>query len=261
MIVAWGLMERITPFMLATNQSRSPKSVRRVMIEVGCGMRTVFNGREWPRLQFLELDLDHLVLDDLHGRRHFDEVAEAFADQCPAYRRLNRDPIEFHVGLVLADQGVLALRLGLLFDHRYSCAEHDGVGASPRDFDDSSVGQLGLDFGDARLDEALALFGRVIFRIFAEISMGTGFGNGLDHLRSFDFPEAIELRLERIVALFCNRCRHSPVIPLAERSKGVESVHCCYDPQWYSCKERMVNSFLRTASIPMTAARAPRMVV
>src|SRR4030095_6528103 len=113
--VACGLMERMTPFMLATNQSRSPKSVRRVMIEAGCGIRTAFYGRRRLNLQFLKFDLDDFILDSLDGRLHFDKVADAFSDQRPTDRRLNRDPVKLHVGLILADQRVLAFRLGFLF--------------------------------------------------------------------------------------------------------------------------------------------------
>src|SRR6476619_8623262 len=97
----------MTPFMLATNQSRSPKSVRRVMIEEGCGIRTAFYGRGRLNLQFLKFDLDDFILDGLDGRLHFDKVADAFSDQRPADRRLNRDPIKLHVGLILSTQRVL----------------------------------------------------------------------------------------------------------------------------------------------------------
>src|SRR4029078_11451808 len=106
----------MTPFLLATNQSRFPKSVRRVMIEAGCGIRTAFYGRGRLKLQFLKFDFDDFILDSLDGRLHFDKVTDAFSDQRPTDRRLNRDPVKLHVGPTPAAHSVLALFLRLALD-------------------------------------------------------------------------------------------------------------------------------------------------
>src|SRR5512146_2009963 len=143
-MVAWGLMERITPFILATNQSRSPKSVRSVMSPVGCAT-----------LELLELDLHHFVFDHLDRRFHFHEIADTLADQGLADRRLDRNAVEFHVGLVLPDERVLTFGLRLLLDDQNRSPEDDRIGHSTRDLDDPRVGQLRFDFVNARLDKAL----------------------------------------------------------------------------------------------------------
>jgi hypothetical protein len=62
-------MVRITPFILATKESRSPKSVNSVMSPRGCGT-----------LQLLEANLHHLVFDHLGRCPDLDEIADSLSD-------------------------------------------------------------------------------------------------------------------------------------------------------------------------------------
>src|SRR6185295_7835013 len=126
-------------------------------------------------------------------------------------------------------------------------AEHDGIGHPAGRFDDAGVGQLCLQFHDARLDESLAFLRGIVLCILAQIAMSTGFGNRFDIFGTLDFAKAIELCLKCLVPLSGDRCRHD---------LGV-----LYGWWGYSGSDRMVSSFLSIASMPITAARAPRMVV
>src|SRR5262245_10921187 len=162
-------MVRITPFMLATKVSRSPKSVNNVMSPRGFGT-----------LQFLETDLHHLVLDCLDRSLYLDEIPDSFSNERLANRRLNRDAVQFHIRFILSHQRVFTLRLRLLFNQMHGSAEHDGFGYSSSSFDNAGVGQLRLQFYNARLDESLSFFGSIVLRILTQIAMGAGLGNGLD---------------------------------------------------------------------------------
>ena len=156
--------------------------------------------RDEPRgcgtLQLLEANLHHFVFDHLDRRLDLDKIADSLSDQRFADRRLNRDAVHFHVGFILSHQRILPLRLRLLFNHEHRGAEHDGVGDSSGRFDDTGVGQLRLQFHDARLDESLAFLGGIVLRILAQIAMGARFSNGFDIFGTLDFAQTIKLCFE-----------------------------------------------------------------
>ena len=50
--------------------------------------------------------------------------------------------------------------------------------------DDLRVGELGLDLGDAALDEALPLLGRVVVGVLGQVAVRARLGDRADHRRA-----------------------------------------------------------------------------
>ena len=65
-------------------------------------------------LKLLKFDLHDFILDRLDRRLDFDEIADSLSDQRSTHWRLDGDAVEFHIGFILPDERILALRLGLL---------------------------------------------------------------------------------------------------------------------------------------------------
>src|SRR5438552_6130473 len=101
-IWAWGLIPRMTPFMLPTNTSAAPKSVSSVISEVD-GVAVMVHGSE---LDDLETDGEHFVFGHFCRRGHLHAVADSFTDECFPNRRLDGNLPLFEIRLILADEPV-----------------------------------------------------------------------------------------------------------------------------------------------------------
>src|SRR6185437_657815 len=131
------LIDRITPFMLATKQSRSPKSVS-----------SVIRGRASGTSAFLEFDLHNLVLNHLYGSLHFHEISDTLTNKRATDWGLYGDFIELHVGLVLAHQSILFPRLRFLLDNQHGRAEDDLLRRTSHCFHHTSICEFRLKFGE-----------------------------------------------------------------------------------------------------------------
>src|SRR5207302_5929320 len=112
-------------------------------------------------------DVDDLVALQAAGGLDLDDLAGLLADERLADRRGVGDAVRLDVGLVLADDlpgGGLAV--GLDVD---GGAEHAApFGIDQLRVDDLRVAELGLDLGDAALDEAGALARGVVLGVLRE---------------------------------------------------------------------------------------------
>ena len=61
-----------------------------------------------------------------------------------------------------------------------------------------------LYFLNAALNETLAIFGGVILSVFAQVALGTGFGNRIDNPGSVDCFESVQLGFELLGTAFCD---------------------------------------------------------
>jgi len=110
------------------------------------------------------------------------------------------------VGLVVADDAVghLVATRGIL--EVDGCAEHHAaIGVDRRRIDHLRVGELGFDFGDAALDEALPLLRGIVVGILREITMRARFRDRLDDRRSLDRSQPVQFHLETLGALDSHR--------------------------------------------------------
>jgi hypothetical protein len=83
-------------------------------------------------------------------------------------------------------------------------------------------GELAFDFLDAAFDEALAVFGGVVFGVFAQVTLRARFGNGADDFGAVFGFEAVQLGLElfgaalvigmvaMVVCVFFVSCKSKP---------------------------------------------------
>ena len=97
--------------------------------------------------------------------------------------------------VVGADDLVLALLVGILVRQQHGGAELHGIPGEHADVDDVGAGELVLEFHDPGLDPALALFRRMIFGILRQVAMFAGLGDRLDHGRSLDRLQGLQLAL------------------------------------------------------------------
>src|SRR5882757_3309968 len=110
-----------------------------------------------------------------------DHIAFGFADERARNGRGKRQQPLFDVGLIIAYQLVDNLVAAVLILELQRRAKHDAaVGGQLGDIDHFCIAQAILDLVDAPFDETLLLTRRVIFRIFAQITVRARFGNGLD---------------------------------------------------------------------------------
>ena len=65
--------------------------------------------------------------------------------------------------------------------------------------------QLAFDFLNPAFDETLTVFGRIVFGVLAQVTLGTRFGNGLDHGGTVHSFEAVQLVLEFFGTAFGDR--------------------------------------------------------
>jgi hypothetical protein len=124
---------------------------------------------------------------------HVDLVAGLLADQRARDRRRNRDPSCLDVGFVVTDD-LVGHRVAALLLEIDGGAEHAApVGVEQLRVDDLRVAELGLDFRDATLDEALLVARRIVLGVLREIAVrarlrdGLGIGRPLDGLQAVQF--------------------------------------------------------------------------
>src|SRR5262249_11340277 len=93
----------------------------------------------------LELDLGDLVRLRAAGRRHLNGVADGLADQRARQRRGDREALGLDVRLVLADDLVGALLVGVLVDEGDGRAELDHLARELGNVDDLGARDLVLE--------------------------------------------------------------------------------------------------------------------
>jgi hypothetical protein len=65
--------------------------------------------------------------------------------------------------------------------------------------------ELRFHFLDAAFDERLLFLGGVVFGVFRQVALGTRLGDGVDHRRTLDGLEALQLFLQEFGATLGNR--------------------------------------------------------
>src|SRR5262245_20626499 len=148
-----------------------------------------------------ERDLHDLVGLRPVRRGHLDGVADLLADDGAGERRGDGQALGAHVGLVGTDDLVAVLFLGVLVDDGDGGAELHLLARELADVDDLGARDLVLELGDAALDEALALAGRVVFRVLREIAMLAGLGDLPNHGRPLVQPQVLQLLFQALEAV------------------------------------------------------------
>src|SRR5690606_20735225 len=170
--------------------------------------------------------LDDLVLDHAAGGLDRHHVAFFLADQRPGDRRTHRQLALLDVRLVVADDLVAHLLVGLdIGDVHGGTEDHLAGMRDAGDVDDLSVLQASLDITDARLDHALLLARGVVFGVFLEIAQLARLGDGLGDLRTQHGLQMLEFIFQGASALD------------GHREFGHDLI-----PAWSSCKRRTVFS-------------------
>src|SRR6185312_1323186 len=147
------------------------------------------------------LDLQDLVGLDAAGGVHLDHVALFLADHGAGDRRGDRHLAGAHVGLVLADDLVAGLFLGVLVDHADGGAELHLVAGELRDVDDLRPRDLVLDRRDAALDPTLPLLGGVILGVLRQVAVRARLGDRGDGVRPLLGLQTLQFLVEGLVAL------------------------------------------------------------
>src|SRR4029077_5162884 len=142
--------------------------------------RCADRGRIGPAAPLFVLDFDDLVGPRAARRRDLDIVADRLADERPRHRRGYGKPALADIGLVLADNLVDGLFLGLLVFERDRRTEFDHLAGEFRDVDDFGARDLVLELHHAAFDEALALARRVVFGIFGDVALLARLGDRPD---------------------------------------------------------------------------------
>src|SRR3569832_113642 len=136
-------------------------------------------------------------LDDRH-------VTLLLADEGTGDGRTHRYAPLFDVGLEIADDLITHLVAGLLLDEIHCGAEHHlAVGIQTCDVDDLRVGEFRLEFGNAALEEALLLFGGMVFGVLLQFAVRTRLGDRIDDARPLYRFEPLQFFTQALRA----RCR------------------------------------------------------
>ena len=87
-----------------------------------------------------------------------------------------------------------------------------------------SIGQFGFKFKDAPLDEALALFGSIVVRIFRKIALGARFRNSCDDAGALDMFEPMQFLSKEFSAADSqwNSCHASDSLSLQTSVQGLQ---------------------------------------
>ena len=105
------------------------------------------------------------------------------------------------------------------------CAEDNLVAAQRIKINNIVLGKLGFNVGNARFQKSLAFAGGIVPGVFLEVTLLTGFLDGLNDSGAFFF-QLFQLTLELLIALDGNRSTHSK-------------------PQCQKCKKKMPGLFCK----------------
>ena len=78
----------------------------------------------------------------------------------------------------------------------HPCAKRNLVAAEFVDVDDIGSGEFVFQLRDVALIETLRLLGGVVFRVFGEVAVRSGFLNRLDNLGTLNGPKSMEFLLK-----------------------------------------------------------------
>src|SRR5262249_17695319 len=153
--------------------------------------------------------LDELELACAAGRRDLHRIAGLLVDQGAPDGRRRRDEALGGVG-VLRHHELKHELFAVALDHVQRRSEAGFVLGNAIDVHQRDLGRAFLQHADARLDEPLPLFRRVIFGVLAQIAQ---LARALDFLRQLELQLAIQrldLVLELLDQSIFHRCRHEP---------------------------------------------------
>src|SRR5499426_2958696 len=145
-----------------------------------------------------EIDSDDVEGLLAGGQLRGHAVPDVLADQRAGQGRHDRDAALGRLGLVGADDLVADLLAALVLEEDRR-GERDPL-ARRRRVDDLGVSHLPLELGDAPLDEALLLAGRVVLRVLREVTVRPGLGDGLGDRVAIDALQPVELVTEPLEA-------------------------------------------------------------
>src|SRR5690606_903382 len=170
-----------------------------------------------------EADTQDLVLANAPRGLDLGLVVDVLADQGPCDGAGHRDLPGLDVGLVVPDDlvdGDLAALDVLDLD---GGPENDApVGIELGRVDDLRVRQLRFELRDAALDEALALPRCFVFGILGEVTLGARLGDRLDHGRTLDRLQSLQLFLEQTGASHRQRYGGHALPPCQKREPRID---------------------------------------
>ena len=111
---------------------------------------------------------------------------------------------------------------GFVFQFHRGTKHHFAAGIDAGRVDDLGGRELALNFLNTAFNEALAVFGRVVLGVFAEVALGARFGNGVDHARTLDGFQSVQFLFQLFrAALGDGNGGH--VLSLKKKPPGVAS--------------------------------------
>src|SRR5271165_61677 len=157
----------------------------------------------WRRysLCLAESDRDDLVRFRTARGGDLDAVALALANQRARQGRGYRQSAGFDVGFVLADNLECLLLVGFLIREGDFRTKFDDRTRQLGDVDNLRPCHFILEFDDPAFDKALPVAGRVVLRVFGQISVVASLGDGAANGRPVNGLQPLQLLPEPIEAL------------------------------------------------------------
>lgn len=139
------------------------------------------------------------------GGHDHGHIALFFADQGAGNGAGDVDQAKLQIGLVLADDLVGHRGAGVfIFQLNRGTKHNAATGIQGGGVDDLRGRELALHLHDAAFDKALAVFGGLVFGVFAQIALGTGLGDGGDHGGTLHGFQALQFFFELFSATLGN---------------------------------------------------------
>ena len=141
---------------------------------------------------------------DRPGRHHHvDAVAFLVPQQCLGDGRTDRQLAFAQVRLVLGDDRVGHLFLGVVVQQRHLAQYLHLALVDLRLVDHAGIGERILQLGDTHLQQTLRLTGGVVLRVLRKVTLVARFGNSRRYRRTLDGTHVVELILEFFVTFRC----------------------------------------------------------
>ena len=148
------------------------------------------------------LNLVDFVLAGAPGRVDLHHITLFTTDQATGDGRVDAQLAQLDVGFIVTDDLVHLLFIGIHIDDGHGGTEDHLAGVLDfGDINDLRIGQLAFNIVDTPFAEALLLTGSMVFRIFLQVAMLTGLGDGSGNARTVFFFQFFQFLAQGLGAL------------------------------------------------------------